>query len=128
VLSQIAQTIYNPVALQLRACRPVAECSGALWTIQHEKVGEARHRHTQMGLHTIGPQVTQGVALRAAKIDRLESAGTGVETRRQDEHIQIVQACGGLNAVCSDRTDRTLSKVDQGDVVLVENFVVTLLE
>src|SRR5258708_4118088 len=76
----------------------------------------------------IGPLLLEPHGADAAYVDPVEGAGDGVEAGRVDDDVERALAVSSPNAARGDALDRRLVDVDQLDVRLVVDVVVSAFE
>ena len=95
---------------------------------RHQEIGKAFDQDTEISLWTVLPHILELHTVNSADIDLIESARDGVKTGRINDNVEFTLDVARLNPTIGDALDRCFIDVDEFDVGLVVDLVVTCFE
>src|ERR1700756_4105660 len=116
----------DPLDAVFRGARVIAE--PGVRAHSHQQVRKTLHQNAEIGLRAVFPHLLEPDAVDAAYIDPVKGARDRVETGRVDDDVERVLALAGPNAAPRDALDRRFVEVDQFDVRLVVDLVISGFE
>ena len=127
-LAQLAQAAAAPVHLARGTERHVVEHAGRPGAVDHEQVGEAADRETEIVVESVTPTLLQTHAPASLRVETQHRTTDGIVAGRQHEHVDGMLSGPGDHARRGEPLDGVLAEIDQRDVVAVVGLEVTVLE
>ena len=104
--AHVVEVADHPLDVLLDRHDDVRQHRGTAGSGDDEQVGEPGHRDAEVGSRTVLPGLAQAGALPAADVDLTQGAGQGVESGREDQRVEFVDAGLGADALRNDLHDR----------------------
>ncbi|MDZ7730067.1 MAG: hypothetical protein U5K37_02335 [Natrialbaceae archaeon] len=121
------ETVGDPVDVLFDRLGHVRQNRRTLGPGDREQIREPGDAKAEVGLGAIGPLLLECDSIPALDIDLEQGAGHRIESRGEDENIQLVGVLGRLDSRRRDSLDGSSFDVDELDVVPVVGLVVAVV-